>query len=126
MKVLLIEPDRLMARMERQALEQDGHTVQWRQTAQAGLDGLDHELPDIVILETQLGLHNGIEFLYELRSYPEWHGIPVAIYSINQAVTHSVFGPAFRKLGVVSVLYKPTASLASLCRIVNQQTEVLA
>lgn len=119
MKLLLIEPDRIMAYAERRALEVAGHSVQWRQTAQTGIDGVDHELPDAIVLEVQLGIHNGIEFLYELRSYPEWQHIPVVIYTVNHLVFGDEFALSLRKLGVTAALYKPRTSLRTLCQTVN-------
>lgn len=121
MRVLLVEPDRTMAQTQRRALESAGHEVQWRQTAQTGLDGVDHCLPDVIVLETQLGIHNGIEFLYELRSYPEWQRIPVVVYTLNERVLAAEFEQALRKLGVTTVLYKPRASLARLNAVVANQ-----
>jgi DNA-binding response OmpR family regulator len=119
MKILLVEPDAVMSRAIQRVLVAAGHTVQWRRSAQTGLDGLDHERPDVIVLETQLGLHNGIEFLYEMRSYPEWHAIPVVIHSMSHRVTAPELRRAFQGLNVHSVLYKPRTSLVALCRAIT-------
>ncbi len=80
-RVLLIEPDKLLAANLRQALAKRGHEVIWQTTAQAALVSADLKVPDIVVLEPHLALHSGIEFLYEFRSYPDWQTVPVVIYS---------------------------------------------
>ena len=88
-------------------------------SAQSGIDAVDANIPDVIVIEPQLGLHNGVEFLYELRSYPEWQDIPVVVYSINRRIADPAFAPALRQLGARDVLYKPTTSLARLVKMVN-------
>lgn len=120
MKLLLIEPDKILGQILQANLQTAGHTVLWCRTAQKSLDALDEELPDLIILEIQLGLHNGIEFLYEIRSYPEWQHIPVAVHTINTKALDMIFGQAFEQLGVRSVLYKPRTTTKQLLRLVDQ------
>jgi len=67
-------------------------------------------------LELQLASHNGIEFLYELRSYNDWQSIPVIIHSLVPATAFTNIAP---ELGVVSYLYKPTTTLKKLCTSVS-------
>lgn len=62
MKVLLVEPDRILGATLVEQLSAAGHDVVWRHSAQTALDSLDETLPGAVILELQLGIHNGIEF----------------------------------------------------------------
>ena len=126
MNVLLVEPDTVMARNVRNALSAAGHSVQWRRSAQTGIDGLDHTTPDVVVLEVQLGLHNGVEFLYEMRSYPEWQAIPVVICSMQRSVLGSEYARAFRELGVHAVLYEPDTSLRALVREVEATVPVVS
>src|SRR4051794_4644485 len=81
MRVLLIEPDRLLADTYRLALESAGHSVRMCASAQSAIFCADEVTPDVVLLELQLVGHSGLEFLYEFRSYREWQGIPVVIHS---------------------------------------------
>lgn len=119
MNLLLVEPDTTTARLIKRAFEKQGHTVRRAVSAQTAVDMMIEALPDAVVLEVQLGVHNGIEFLYEIRSYVDWQQVPVVVYSLNQAVRHTRFRAPFRRLGVKDVLYKPTASIDSLRRIVE-------
>lgn len=119
-KVLLIEPDRILGRTTAIGLESKNHKVTWCSSAQAALDTLEKRMPDVIVLEIQLGSHNGIEFLHELQSYPEWQQIPVIIYTINVNVLDDRFGEAFVQLGVQAVLYKPRTSTAQFLRSIAQ------
>lgn len=114
MKVLLIEPDRVMGRTLAEAFKDAGHDVDVRRDAQTGLDGLDEHQPDVVVLETQLGKHNGVEFLYELRSQTDWLDVPVIIHTANSHALEPEFASAWRQLGVSQILYKPQTSMARL------------
>lgn len=118
MNVLLIEPDAITARLVTQVFEQQGYVVRCACSAQAGVDAMTDMLPDIIVLEVQLGVHNGIEFLYEIRSYADWQSVPVVIYSINQTLRHAEFRTSLRQLGVGDVLYKPAVTIDQLQRIV--------
>ena len=120
MRILLVEPDTLLARTYERALQGAGHTVKVTASAQTAVHLADKWLPDIVILELQLPRHNGIEFLYEFRSYGEWISIPVIIHTF---VPLSELMPAVTlrtQLGVQRLLYKPKTSLATLCAVVAQ------
>jgi len=125
MHILFIEPDRLLARTYRQALELAGHTVHVAATAQAAVQAADEQRPDVVILELQLVGHSGIEFLYEFRSYDDWQAVPVVVLSL---VPPGEFAGSRQllaeQLGVHNYLYKPHTSLAKLQRTINQYTPV--
>jgi len=118
--ILLIEPDRILGEAAKQALEAIGHSVVCCRSAQTGLDALDSNLPDVIILELQLGIHNGIEFLYEVRSYPEWKHIAVVVHTLNVRVLDERFQEPFSQLGVKTVLYKPHTTTKKLAQVIGQ------
>lgn len=124
-KILLIEPDRLLADTYFKVLAKAGHQVGVSAGAQAAITAADRVKPDLVILELQLTGHSGIEFLYEFRSYPEWQGIPVIIHTL---VPLSEFAASQelmkRELGVNTYLYKPRTSLRQLVSTVEEQLTV--
>lgn len=101
------------------ALEKAGHEVTRKRSAQAALDALESSMPDVIVLEIQLGLHNGIEFLFEIRSYPEWQNIPVVVHTLNSKALNDEYQAAFSSLGVVSVLYKPRCTTQQLLRSIS-------
>lgn len=108
-----------MGQTSKRALETAGFDVTWKRTAQTGLDALDDALPALIVVELQLGIHNGIEFLYELYSYPEWQNVPIIVHTINAKAQDDIFQPTLRQLGVRSILYKPHTSTAQLVRAVK-------
>lgn len=119
MHVLIVEPDTLQAGAMAAALERAGHTVAHAVSAQAAVHLSDEQTPDVVVLELQLPRHNGVEFLYEFRSYAEWLHIPIVVYTF---VPERELEPAVTlrtELGVVQVLYKPATSLAQLVTAVQ-------
>ncbi|HEY5152924.1 MAG TPA: response regulator [Candidatus Saccharimonadales bacterium] len=126
-RILLVEPDRLLARTYSQALNGDGHEVVAAAGAQAAVSAADAAGPDLVILELQLVEHSGIEFLYEFRSYPEWQGIPVVIHT---GVPPAEFADSLQilraELGINIYLYKPRTSLRELVANVREQLSVPA
>lgn len=65
-QVLLIEPDKLLAKTYQAALKTSGHKVRVASNSQDAINIADKTTPDIVVMELQLVGHSGIEFLYEL------------------------------------------------------------
>ncbi len=119
-QVLLIEPDRRLAQLYQRALEAEGHDVAWRREAQSAIHAIDECDPDIIILELHLVRHNGVEFLYEMRSYPEWDRLPVLLHTMVPP-QHPGLGRAYwSQLGIVDYLYKPQTSLKRLIGQVNR------
>ena len=127
MRVLLIEPDVVQAACYREALERAGHSVVHARSAQNAVQMADEQMPDVVVLELQLPAHNGVEFLYEFRSYKEWLQVPVIIHSFVRPYELKKSPILAVELGVTTVLYKPKTSLMQLCaavRSVVSQTQV--
>lgn len=123
-QVLLLEPDRVLARSYQQALHREGHVVHWINDAQAALGVLDDNEIDIVVLELQLTGHNGVEFLYEFRSYPDWDHIPVLLHTLVPA-HHPGLGKSYwQELGIVEYRYKPQTSLQQLVERVSHHVPV--
>jgi len=118
--ILLIEPDRPLAGSYCQALETAGHQVVLCAGAQSAIFATDSRIPDVIVLELQLIEHSGIEFLYELRSYPEWQSIPVVVLShIPPAEFTGSQKLLIDELGVRAYHYKPLTSLRSLLTSVD-------
>lgn len=125
--ILLLEPNTLLAAAYVRALEIAGYTVRHTAGAQAAIHAADEQKPDIVVMEMQLGgRHNGMEFLHEFRSYTEWQGVPVVVNTVVYPPRMAAAAPVLRtQLGVVDILYKPTASLADLVAAVGRHAHAL-
>ena len=126
MDVLLVEPDRVLAGSYRQKLRAAGHRVVHVSTAQAAVQAADKKCPECIVLNVDLPRHNGIEFLYEFRSYPEWQDVPVVLLvaRINQELAESEI--LREQLGVRQVLTVSHTSLAALCAAVDAAGQPVA
>lgn len=113
-KVLILEPDTVLARTYREGLEFHGHEVDVSQDSQIAVDIVDKSTPDIIIVELQLALHNGIEFLYELRSYKEWQRIPVIIVSNVSYVEQEILSSLWKSFRISAYHYKPLTKISDI------------
>jgi DNA-binding response OmpR family regulator len=120
MRILLVEPDRHLARTYQALLEGRGHTVHWAAHAQDAVELADMHVPDLVVLELQLAGHNGIEFLYEFRSYAEWSHVPVVLLTVVGPQALGMTDDMMQQLGIVRCLYKPATTLRQLTRTIDE------
>lgn len=119
-RILFIESDRLLGANAKQILKRAGHDVDWHVDPQAAMDSADAAHPDIIVLDLLLAGHSGIEFLYELRSYPEWAKLPVVIYSNVPAEEFSGAGIGAAALDIAAYYYKPTTPIGELSRSIDR------
>lgn len=125
MDILLIEPDKLLGDVYKKALKRQGLKVELCTNAQTAVNYLDRHTPKLIILEIQLAEHNGIEFLYELRSHEDWKNIPVIINSLIPIEDIGLTHESQVELGVSNVLYKPQTKLERLLEIVNKYEKAI-
>jgi DNA-binding response OmpR family regulator len=123
-RILLIEPDRILAETYRQALAGRRRQVICCASAQAGIISADQHRPDLVILELQLIEHSGIEFLYEFRSYADWQTIPVLIHTHVPPAEFNDNRQLMHQLNISAYLYKPQTSLRDLKAQAEEQLAV--
>ncbi len=125
--ILLIEPDRVLAKLYHHAIVGRGHSVVPCASAQAAVLSADQQTPDLVVLELQLIEHSGIEFLYEFRSYGEWQDIPVIAHTQVPISEFAANWQLFKQeLGIAAYLYKPTTSLRQLLANIDERITVAA
>jgi len=117
--ILLVEPDAVLARTYKEALKGAGFEVAVAHQAQSAIKLMDEKSPKLIILELQLAGHNGVELIYELRSYPDWQNVPIIILTeVNQADS-GVDKTAMGALNIAEYCYKATTSLADLTKAVS-------
>lgn len=114
MHVLLLEPDKNLSESYIEVFRSNGHTISWAKTAQGAVLEADEKQPDVVVLELQIARHNGIEFLYEFVSYPEWQSIPVVILTVLLISEVKKMTVLRDQLSVVKVLSKTHTDLKNL------------
>lgn len=121
-RILLVEPDIIIAKIYTAALQQAGYKVMWTCDAQTGIGATDSQIPDCILLELQLPRHNGIEFLYELRSHADLAAIPVVVLSHLEAEAIGMLESMQKELGIVEYLYKPATSVNKLVKVLRKVT----
>jgi len=120
MRILLIEPDKLLAGSLQTYFANANHTVLIYRDLQAAITAADSQKPDVVIAELQLAGRSGIEFLYEFRSYPDWQSLPVIIYTSISLEDLSAYADVFSDLNIAQVLHKSHTSLSQLLAATQQ------
>ena len=126
MRVLLIEPNKILATTYTQALVRSNHDVDWHCGAQTAIHAIDINRPDVIVLEPQLVSHSGIEFLYELRSYSDLQDIPVVVHSFVPDTAFSSQTKMLDRLGVALYLYKPQTNLRQFIAGLNTVAQPVA
>jgi DNA-binding response OmpR family regulator len=114
MTLLIIEPDRILARQYQKALERAGFKIKLCSNAQKAIAIIDKEPPAAIIMEIQLAGHSGIEFLHEFRTYEDWSVIPVFILSAVPEYALGTDDKTWSSFGVSRYFYKPQTSLVQL------------
>ncbi len=120
MKILLIEPYNDLAQTTKAWLENANHRVSISSTAQHAIHQAESS-PDVVVLELALSGHNGLEFIYEFRSYLDWQNIPIIIYSHIPPEVFALSNSQKKRLNIVAHLYKPTTSFYKLEEVIMEQ-----
>lgn len=113
-RILLLEPNQLLASQYKQFLESKGYTVVSCKNAQDGINRADQINPELVVMELLLAAHSGIEFLYEFRSYGEWRKVPVIVLSRIPRSEIIASDKVLNELGISVFLYKPETTLQRL------------
>ncbi|MDZ7785577.1 MAG: response regulator [Candidatus Saccharibacteria bacterium] len=121
MRILVIEPDKLLAEQYCQSLGSLG-TCHVAGDAQSAISAVDETSPDVIVLELLLGAHNGVEFLHELRSYGDLQDIPVVLHTYVDPGQFTSDEAVLSELGIAAYLRKPEASLAQLVSTVRSVT----
>jgi|SRR3989344_1018476 len=113
-RALLIEPDAILAGNIGRLLSSAGIACDWQTDPQAAMDSADARKPDVIILDLLLADRSGVEFLHELRSYPDWYNIPVILNSHLSAEELRQSTAGFDRLNVLAYHYKPHSTAKEL------------
>lgn len=119
-KVLILESDLVLAQNVASVLDSSGIKSVISADPQSAIDEMDQNKISVIVMEVILAGRSGIEFLYELRSYPEWRDVPVIIFSQVNADDIAISRNSLEELGVTHCIYKPNVTLAELTRVVKE------
>jgi DNA-binding response OmpR family regulator len=123
-KILLLEPDVVLAGSLAAHLANANHKVYVHYEAQAAIAEADKNRLDVVITELQLAGRSGVEFLYEFRSYPEWQATPVIVTGSVNDQSISAYTQVFDELNISNYFYKPALQTQELVAAVNNCLKV--
>lgn len=104
MRVLIVEDDRAVGSVLRDLLEELGHQSDLVLTAEAGLDWLQRERPDLILLDFRLPGMSGLDFL----QHPQVREsrIPVVVVS---GIASEVQAEECLRVGALEFVHKPIA-----------------
>ncbi len=63
----------------RRTLERSGWAVLEAENGAEGLERVRETVPEVILLDLMMPVMDGFQFVHELRSVPEWRGIPVIV-----------------------------------------------
>jgi CheY-like chemotaxis protein len=78
-KVLIVEDDNFVAEVYSTKLFEMNHTVRIAQNGKEGLEMVEEEKPDLILLDIIMPVMGGVEMLEELKKKEEWKNIPVIL-----------------------------------------------
>jgi ActR/RegA family two-component response regulator len=119
--IFLLEPDILLAKKYIEAFNLFGYSVEHFSSAEAAIIASATQRPMVIIIELQLVGHNGIEFIQELRSYPDLDRVSLVINTFIPEHELGLSAHDKQLLGIAEFCYKPQTSIDHLMRIVKGQ-----
>jgi DNA-binding response OmpR family regulator len=78
-KVLIVEDEKMLADALELKLKNEGYEVLKAENGQAGLDIVNTNKPNIILLDLMMPIMNGKQMLQKLREIPEFKTLPVIV-----------------------------------------------
>ena len=116
-KILLVEDDSDTRELVRLTLELDGHEVLEAASAEEGLEAVQHETPDLILMDLSLaGKFDGLEATRRLRADPRFDDTPIIALT-----AHAMAGDRERSLaaGCDDHWTKPIVDLCLFKEMIN-------
>ena len=85
---LIIDDSRVIRRVSRHIMEQMGFTVSEAEDGQEGLDACLQSMPDVILLDRNMPVMNGIEFLTALPDLPGGNHPKIIFCTTENDVEH--------------------------------------
>jgi signal transduction histidine kinase/CheY-like chemotaxis protein len=75
--VLIVEDEPDIQELFQRTIERQGWTAEVAENGRVGLEKLNNNTPDIILLDLMMPEVDGLEFLSTMRQNPEWKSLPV-------------------------------------------------
>lgn len=85
---LVIDDSRVIRKVSRHILETLGFDVEEAENGRDGLDACDASMPDVVLLDWNMPVMTGIEFITQLRQRPDGDKPKVVFCTTENDVAH--------------------------------------
>lgn len=79
--LLIVEDDLDTAKFLAATFDEHQIRVRVARNGREGLVAIAREVPSVVILDLEMPLMNGFEFLEQLQGFPNWKGVPVIVFT---------------------------------------------
>lgn len=112
--VLVVDDEPDIAALVAYHLARESYRVRTATSGPEALSALEHELPDLVVLDRMLPGMSGTEVLAEIRRRPEWAGLPVILLTALREEEDRVAG---LKLGADDYVAKPFSAQELVLRV---------
>jgi len=113
-RIFIIDDEDIMVKMASNLLNESHFHVSSETNPILGLEKVQKEKPDLLLLDLKMPKLDGFEVLKRLKSNPQTKNIPVIIVSIQKAESDVVAG---LELGAVDYIQKPFREGELLARI---------
>jgi two-component system, chemotaxis family, chemotaxis protein CheY len=120
-KVLIIDDSITMRQMVSFTLEKAGHEVQMADSGLAALKITDKERFDLFITDLNMPGMNGLELIKELRMRQASRSKPILVLTTEADADKKAAGRAAGATGWIVKPFDPSALLAVLPRVLNQE-----
>lgn len=85
---LIVDDSRVIRKVSRHILETLGFSVEEAENGKEGLDHCDGQMPDVILLDWNMPVMTGIEFITQLRQRPEGNKPKVVFCTTENDVAH--------------------------------------
>lgn len=122
-RIVYIEDDLEMIDLVTMILNRRGYQIQGAHGGRQGLDMVQHELPDLILLDLMMPDLDGWELYQQLKANEKTRDIPVIIITAKAQPIDRVLGLHIAKVDdYISKPFRPQELVDSIDRVFNTKT----